>query len=135
MYEFASSWLIPGLYVNIQEHAYIRSSMLHMPAQANPYTIATDSFGDVLRKYKHAWSNTDDVPAKWEDIPNDMQKHKVESLGEWLTNVSGYVGLVRWAKSRSITLKGNHESVEHWWNRLRRASQIEVWHFANYTMA
>ena len=104
-------------------------------AQANPYTIATDSFGDVLRKYRHAWSNTDDVPAKWEDIPNDIQKHNLESLGEWLTNVSGYVGLVRWAKSRSITLKGNHESVAHWWNRLGRASQVEVWHFANYRMA
>ena len=103
--------------------------------QANPYTIATGSFGDVLRKYRTAWSNTDDVPAKWEDIPNNIQKHNLESLGKWLTNVSGYVGLVRWAKSRSITLKGNHESVEHWWNRLRRASQIEVWHFANYRMA
>ena len=106
----------------------------HM-AQANPYTIATGSFGDVLRKYRTAWSNTDDVTAKWEDIPNNIQKHNLESLGEWLTNVSGYVGLVRWAKSRSITLKGNHESVEHWWNRLGRASQIEVWHFANYRMA
>ena len=102
--------------------------------QANPYTIATGSFGDVLRKYKHAISNTDDVPAKWEDFPNNMQKHKVETLGEWLTNISGY-NIVQWAKSRNITLKGNHESVEHWWNRLGRASQIEVWHFANYRMA
>ena len=57
--------------------------------------LETHSFGDVLRKYKHAWSNTDDVPAKWEDIPNNIQKHNLESLGEWLTNVSGYVGLVR----------------------------------------
>ena len=105
----------------------------HM-AQANPYTVTTGSFGDVLRKYQTAWSNTDDVPAKWEDIPNDLQKHKVESLGEWLTNISGR-NIVRWAKSRNITLKGNHESVEHWWNRLGRASQIEVWHFANYQMA
>ena len=102
--------------------------------QANPYTVTTGSFGDVLRKYRTAWSNTDDVPAKWEDIPNDMQKHKVESLGEWLTNISGH-NIVRWAKSRNITLKGNHESVEHWWNRLGRASQIELWHFANYSMA
>ena len=101
--------------------------------QANPYTITTDSFGDVMRKYKHAIENTDDVPKKWKDIPNDMQKHNLESLGEMLTNVNHHF-VVQWAKSRSITLRGNHEAVAHWWNRLGRASQIELWHFANYNM-
>ena len=101
--------------------------------QANPYTITTDSFGDVMRKYKHAIENTDDVPKKWKDMADDMQKHNVESLGEMLTNLNRHF-VVRWAKSRSITLRGNHESVAHWWNRLGRASQIEIWHFANYNM-
>ena len=86
-----------------------------------------------MRKYKHAIENTDDVPKKWKDIPNDMQKHNLESLGEMLTNVNHHF-VVQWAKSRSITLRGNHEAVAHWWNRLGRASQIEIWHFANYNM-
>ena len=100
----------------------------HM-AQANPYTVATGSFGDVLRKYKHAISNTDDVPAQWADIPEEPQKWKLEELGRQLTNMSRY-NIVQWAKSRNISLKGLDETVEDWWNRLTRASRIELWQYA-----
>ena len=100
----------------------------HM-AQANPYTVTTGSFGDVLRKYKHAISNTDDVPAQWADIPEEPQKWKLEELGGQLTNMSRY-NIVQWAKSRNISLKGLDETVEDWWNRLTRASRIELWQYA-----
>ena len=106
----------------------------HMSA-SNPYTIATDKIGvgDWLHKYRNTLLNTDDVPAKWADIPEGPQKWKLEELGRQLTNISGYA-VVRWAESRGITLKGNEESVEHWWNRLWPASRIELWRFANYRM-
>ena len=50
--------------------------------QANPYTVATDSLYDTVRKYKHALLNRDNVPAHWADIPEGPQKWKLEQLGK-----------------------------------------------------